>query len=117
MTATLKDRRYNECLYRNYSISDKSSRFWDAGNDALNVETTAYALLAQMAVGRLKLAGPIVTWLTNQRDPQGGFVSTQVRILFNVLKEILKPWLLADLTLSAIFDALCICISYSSCFF
>ncbi|XP_078346612.1 venom factor-like [Oculina patagonica] len=56
---------------------DESTRYWNAGNDALNVETTAYALLAQMAVGRLKLAGPIVTWLTNQRDPQGGFISTQ----------------------------------------
>ena len=44
------------------------------------METTAYALLAQMAVGRLKLAGPIVTWLTNQRDPLGGFVSTQVSV-------------------------------------
>ena len=62
----------------NCSISDESTRYWDAGNQALNVETTAYALLAQMAVGRLKLAGPIVTWLTSQRDPQGGFVSTQV---------------------------------------
>ena len=44
------------------------------------METTAYALLAQMAVGRLKLAGPIVTWLTNQKDPLGGFVSTQVSV-------------------------------------
>ena len=44
------------------------------------METTAYALLAQMAVGRLKLAGPIVTWLTNQRDSLGGFVSTQVSV-------------------------------------
>ena len=44
------------------------------------METNAYALLAQMAVGRLKLAGPIVTWLTNQRDPLGGFVSTQVSV-------------------------------------
>lgn len=33
-----------------------------------------------MAVGRLKLAGPIVTWLTNQKDPLGGFVSTQVSV-------------------------------------
>lgn len=65
-------------LIWNCSISDESTRYWDAGNQALNVETTAYALLAQMAVGRLKLAGPIVTWLTSQRDPQGGFASTQV---------------------------------------
>ena len=46
------------------------------------METTAYALLAQMALGRLKFAGPIVTWLTGQRDPQGGFVSTQVCTVF-----------------------------------
>lgn len=47
------------------------------------METTAYALLAQMALGRLKYAGPIVTWLASQRDPQGGFVSTQVRTMQN----------------------------------
>ena len=47
------------------------------------METTAYALLAQMALGRLKSAGPIVTWLSTQRDPQGGFVSTQVRAIQN----------------------------------
>ena len=49
------------------------------------METTAYALLAQMALGRLKSAGPIVTWLSSQRDPQGGFVSTQVRAIQNCL--------------------------------
>ncbi|XP_068695726.1 LOW QUALITY PROTEIN: venom factor-like [Montipora foliosa] len=56
---------------------ENATRHWDVGNKALSVETTAYALLAQMALGRLKFAGPIVTWLTSQRDPQGGFVSTQ----------------------------------------
>lgn len=61
-----------------FIITDEAVRYWDVGNDALNVETTAYALLAQMALGRLKFSGPIVTWLTGQRDPQGGFVSTQV---------------------------------------
>lgn len=65
----------------NYSIIDEATRYWDVGNDALNVETNAYALLAQMALGRLKSAGPIVTWLTGQRDPLGGFVSTQVCVL------------------------------------
>lgn len=66
-------------------MQGNATRHWDAADTALSVETTAYALLAQMALGRLKYAGPIVTWLTSQRDPQGGFVSTQVRTMQNCL--------------------------------
>ncbi|PFX30398.1 Complement C3 [Stylophora pistillata] len=79
LAGSRKSSKANAKLLRMQTYNkDKSTRFWDAGNQALNVETTAYALLAQMAVGRLKLAGPIVAWLTTQRDPQGGFVSTQI---------------------------------------
>lgn len=70
-------------------MSENATRHWDVGDKALSVETTAYALLAQMALGRLKSSGPIVTWLTGQRDPQGGFVSTQVCMLhLNIIQFI-----------------------------
>ena len=41
------------------------------------METAGYALLAQLHLGRLKYGGPIVKWLTEQRNAQGGFISTQ----------------------------------------
>lgn len=56
----------------------KKSRYWNAGGNALNVETAGYALLTQVILGRSGYAGPIVTYLTNQRQGGVGFVSTQV---------------------------------------
>nr|BAH22724.1 complement component C3 precursor [Nematostella vectensis] len=54
----------------------KSTRHWNAGGHALNIETASYALLAQMALNKLKYAGPIVVWLTEQKNSGGGFKST-----------------------------------------
>ena len=59
---------------------DKNARYWTDGGNAINVETTSYALLTQMALKRLGYSGPIVVWLTEQRQGGGGFVSTQVRL-------------------------------------
>ena len=42
------------------------------------METAGYALLNQIILGRTGYAGPIVTYLTNQRKGGVGFVSTQV---------------------------------------
>ncbi|KAK2565842.1 C3 and PZP-like alpha-2-macroglobulin domain-containing protein 8 [Acropora cervicornis] len=75
--STKSDLANRKLLRRQTNDKGNATRHWDAGDTALSVETTAYALLAQMALGRLKSAGPIVTWLSSQRDPQGGFVSTQ----------------------------------------
>lgn len=55
----------------------KKTRHWNAGARALNIETAGYALLTQMAIGRQRYAGPIVSWLTEQRNTKGGFHSTQ----------------------------------------
>lgn len=55
----------------------KKSRRWNAGNNALNVETAGYALLTQIILDRTGYAGSIVTYLTNQRKGGVGFVSTQ----------------------------------------
>ena len=57
----------------------KKSRYWNTGRgNALDVETAGYALLTQISLGRTGYAGPIVTYLTNQRKGGVGFVSTQV---------------------------------------
>ena len=56
----------------------RKTRHWNAGGNALNVETAGYALLTQVELGRTTYASPIVTYLTNQRRGGEGFVSTQV---------------------------------------
>ncbi|XP_048243994.1 CD109 antigen-like [Haliotis rufescens] len=43
----------------------------------IDIQTTAYALLASSARGDLKGGLPITNWLTSQRNPYGGFSSTQ----------------------------------------
>ena len=70
-------------------ISAKKSRHWNAGGNALNVETAGYALLTQMILGRNGYAGPIVTYMTNQRQGGVGFVSTQVchQFLFKIISH------------------------------
>ncbi|XP_046369854.2 CD109 antigen-like [Haliotis rufescens] len=43
----------------------------------IDIQTTAYGLLASSARGDLKGGLPITNWLTSQRNPYGGFSSTQ----------------------------------------
>lgn len=45
---------------------------------ALAVETTAYALLTQLTLNDVTASNPIVSWLLQQREEHGSFVSTQV---------------------------------------
>lgn len=45
---------------------------------ALNVELTAYALLGLAAANNRDDGLPVLKWLTGQRNPEGGFSSTQV---------------------------------------
>ena len=81
-------------------FSDSNMRYWptqDAGGTSqqshrhppwfhkhkpttLEVETTGYALLAQLTLGDIEYSGAIVTWLVAQRTRHGAFISTQVRI-------------------------------------
>ena len=62
----------------------KNTRYWHdgQGGNAVDVETTSYALLTQMALQRRGYAGPIVVWLTEQRKGGGGFISTQVAEIY-----------------------------------
>ena len=66
-----------DCLFY-FLFQAKKTRHWNAGGRALNIETAGYALLTQMVLGRQRYAGPIVSWLTEQRNTKGGFHSTQV---------------------------------------
>lgn len=45
---------------------------------AINVEMTAYALLTYVVQNDMENCLPIAKWLLAQRNPTGGFVSTQV---------------------------------------
>ncbi|NXC94974.1 CO4 protein, partial [Certhia familiaris] len=64
---------------RNCSSSDeaKQQRYWGNGNNAVSVETTAYALLQTLLLEDMEYARPIATWLTERRNYGGGYCSTQ----------------------------------------
>ncbi|XP_032907680.1 complement C4-B-like [Catharus ustulatus] len=55
----------------------KQQRYWGNGNDAVSVETTAYALLQTLLLEDMEYARPIATWLTERRNYGGGYCSTQ----------------------------------------
>ncbi|NWU08051.1 CO4 protein, partial [Cephalopterus ornatus] len=64
---------------RDCSVFDaaKQQRYWGSGNDAVSVETTAYALLQTLLLKDVEYARPIATWLTERRNYGGGYCSTQ----------------------------------------
>ncbi|NWI87950.1 CO4 protein, partial [Pitta sordida] len=66
-------------LLRDCSVFDaaKQQRYWGNGNDAVSVETTAYALLQTLLLKDMEYARPIATWLTERRNYGGGYCSTQ----------------------------------------
>ncbi|KAL5005777.1 hypothetical protein ScPMuIL_016935 [Solemya velum] len=52
--------------------------YWHKNNpSALDVETTAYALLAQLELNEIQYSASIVEWLLKMRSSGGAFVSTQ----------------------------------------
>ncbi|XP_027530269.1 complement C4-like [Neopelma chrysocephalum] len=64
---------------RDCSVFDaaKQQRYWGNGNDAVSVETTAYALLQTLLLKDMEYTRPIATWLTERRNYGGGYCSTQ----------------------------------------
>ncbi|NXK93098.1 CO4 protein, partial [Formicarius rufipectus] len=64
---------------RDCSVFDeaKQHRYWGNGNDAVSVETTAYALLQTLLLNDMEYTKPIATWLTERRNYGGGYCSTQ----------------------------------------
>nr|XP_006813172.1 PREDICTED: C3 and PZP-like alpha-2-macroglobulin domain-containing protein 8-like [Saccoglossus kowalevskii] len=64
------------------SFGDGNKPYWYTRNpSAIGVETTGYALLAQVELGDITYSNAIVVWLTSQRNAQGGFVSTQDTVI------------------------------------
>lgn len=62
--------------------SPVSTDFWP-GTQSVDVELTAYVLLAYLSkarvhAGDMTTAAGIVAWLTRQQNAYGGFASTQV---------------------------------------
>ena len=60
-----------------HSFVVRNTRFWQDQGGASRIKATAYALLTQMVLNRIAYAGPIVLWLTEQKN-HGGYFSTQV---------------------------------------
>ncbi|NXD26069.1 CO4 protein, partial [Spelaeornis formosus] len=56
---------------------EKQQRYWGNGNNAVSVETSAYALLQTLLLEDMEYARPIATWLTERRNYGGGYCSTQ----------------------------------------
>jgi len=55
---------------------------WSRNNDAISIEATAYCLLMYGERGmNIEASLPVLRWLTNQRGPQGGFISTQDTVI------------------------------------
>lgn len=60
------------------SLSENSKPYWyRVRPSAISVETTGYALLAQLALGDVTYSHSIVKWLSKQQNYGGGFASTQ----------------------------------------
>lgn len=54
-----------------------SKNIWYTQPNSVNVEMTAYGLLATLDAGRFNDGLPILKWLLTQQNDQGGFQSTQ----------------------------------------
>ena len=68
-------------------FTGRQVRYWKENGAALTVEATAYALLAQLKLKEVEFSGPVVIWLTEERNARGSFHSTQVCwfVLFNAM--------------------------------
>lgn len=61
------------------SLDESSRPYWyRVRPTAIMVETTGYALLAQLALNDISYSHAIVRWLSEQQNYGGGFASTQV---------------------------------------
>lgn len=62
---------------------------------AVDIETTAYALLNLGVNKDLEGGLPVLKWITSQRNPEGGFSSTQVLSLLDTCMFVLYSFLLS----------------------
>ncbi|XP_055894423.1 CD109 antigen isoform X4 [Biomphalaria glabrata] len=87
--ATVKDGR----KYWHQPEQPKTTNTWDYPNPtkAVDIEMTSYALLTYAARGNIVAGKSIMQWLTEQRNSNGGFSSTQDTVLaLNALSEFAK---------------------------
>nr|QVN30053.1 complement component 3 [Pinctada fucata] len=63
------------------SISANLPRWYRRYPEAIDVEVTSYALLAQMELNEIHYSGNIVEWLLQNRQSSGAFISTQDTII------------------------------------
>jgi len=54
---------------------------------ASNIEMTAYGLLVYTAEHKVFSGTPILKWLASQRNPNGGFSSSQVRLVLDLISQ------------------------------
>ena len=86
MMALLEERATVEGDWKYWSAGrqDDSESHYGANNaKAIDIEMTAYALLAYTVSGAedaMNNGLPLVFWLSKQRSPGGGFSSTQVTL-------------------------------------
>ena len=57
-----------------------------AGSNSVDVEMTSYALLTYLQRGLVEKALPVMQWLIAQRNSNGGFASTQVRMRLRLVQ-------------------------------
>ena len=61
--------------------TQSSSNYWTPPHrqsNPIDIEMTSYALLVYGAQNHISDGLPVMNWITSQRNPQGGFSSTQV---------------------------------------
>ncbi len=82
-----KHQKKDEFLEKLNSIgrTRDEKKFWqrapESSVSAIDREMTAYALLAHVAAGKVSEAIPIMTWLVEQRNSNGGFESSQETVV------------------------------------
>ncbi|KAK6976833.1 BgTEP2.p1, partial [Biomphalaria glabrata] len=87
--ATVKDGR----KHWHQPDQPKTTNTWDYPNPtkAVDIEMTSYALLTYAARGNIVAGKSIMQWLTEQRNSNGGFSSTQDTVVaLNALSEFAK---------------------------
>ncbi|CAL1545212.1 unnamed protein product [Lymnaea stagnalis] len=88
--ATIKDGRK---FWHQPEAPKTTTNTWDSPNPtkAVDIEMTSYALLTYAARGNIVSGKSIMQWITEQRNSNGGFSSTQDTVLaLNALSEFAK---------------------------
>ncbi|KAK3612489.1 hypothetical protein CHS0354_024459 [Potamilus streckersoni] len=62
-------------------VNEDGLRYWKNDSQSLQIEIAAYALLAYTALRDTDNGLPVLRWLIKQRNPYGGFVSTQDTVI------------------------------------